>query len=57
MNNLNQTIHQDTLSEHTIKRINNYRFDMSDTIGTGLTSTVYRGKNCTTGLNVAIKVI
>jgi hypothetical protein len=57
MNKQNQTIHKDILSEHTIKRINNYRFDMADTIGTGLTSTVYRGKNCTTGLHVAIKVI
>jgi hypothetical protein len=57
MNKQNKTIHHDTLSEHTIKRINNYMFDMSDRIGSGLTSTVYRGKNYTTGLLVAIKVI
>jgi|688.fasta_scaffold328936_1 hypothetical protein len=57
MNSHNPNIQQDTFSEHTMKKVNNYVFDISDTVGSGYSSTVYRGRHCTSGLHVAIKVI
>ena len=39
------------------KLIENYSYCLKDVLGSGYSSTVYRGKNESTGINVAIKVI
>ncbi len=43
--------------EEKIKTIEHYSYFLSDTIGKGFSSTVYKGKNKDSGLPVAIKVI
>jgi hypothetical protein len=40
-----------------IKKIHNFSYGLSDEIGLGLTSKVFKGKNDLTGLPVAIKCI
>lgn len=43
--------------EEKIKTIEHYSYFLSDVIGKGFSSTVYKGKNKDSGVSVAIKVI